>query len=82
MKGRIHIKTNGNLDIKDAMVQLGHEQNTWNQLSLNNKEDKEFIGAFQRVIDGKSLPHTTDDNVDNIAKRDNYLNMELRLPWR
>ena len=32
------------------------------------------------MIDDKSLPHTTDNNLDNIAKRDNYLNMELGLP--
>ena len=31
-------------------------------------------------MDDKLLPHITDDNVDNIAKRDNYLNMELGLP--
>ena len=73
-------KLNEKLDIKDATVQLGHELNDWNQLSLNYIEDKEFIEEFQRVIDDKSLPHTTDDNIDNIAKRDTYLNMELGLP--
>ena len=65
------------LSIEDTSVQLGHDINNRNQLSMIDQEDQYFINEYKRVIDDKTLPHM--DKVD-MTQKDTYLHIELGLP--